>query len=220
MSGLGVHYLLAVTPRVADDHLDPAGERSRPLDEAEGALVRRLAAEGVEFGLHGCDHRTRRRSPRHRSEFAGLDGRQLAALLDRCASELQALGAHPRVLVPPFNRFEADQYDVMAERFDVVCGGPETVARVGFHPTPRWLGEAVYLPAYAPLYGPARTILEGVVSLVASRASIWVPLVIHWPWEAKAGFDELARLAERIAPYATPWSDFLAAVDGSRHGSP
>ena len=50
-----------------------------------------------------------------------------------------------RVFVPPFNRFDAAQYPVLAERFEIVCGGPESVALMGFHGGPLWRDGAVML---------------------------------------------------------------------------
>jgi hypothetical protein len=35
-------------------------------------------------------------------------------------------------------------------------------------------------------------------------------------WELDDDFAAVARLAERIAPYAASWQDFLHAVDASR----
>jgi hypothetical protein len=121
----------------------------------------------------------------------------------------------PRVFVPPFNRFDAAQYQMLAKRFDVVCGGPESVALMGFHGGPSWRGEAVYLPCYAPLYADAATILPAAERLIDMAPGTWIPIVLHTSWEQPDDFQALRRLAERIAPYAEDWDDFLAEVDRS-----
>jgi len=64
----GVPYLIAVTPRVARNYLDPAETASRPLTDRELATLAQLSRDGVAFALHGVDHRTRDPRPRHRSE--------------------------------------------------------------------------------------------------------------------------------------------------------
>ena len=212
MSAAGVPYLIAVLPRVSREALDPQGGRWRPLEDHERELLRRLPQDAVAFGLHGLDHRTRFASPRRHSEFCGLDPAATEALLDEALSELAPLGISPQVFVAPYNRFDAAQYDLLARRFAVVCGGPESVALMGFQPTPVWRGEAVYLPSYFPLYGHAREVLPAARRLIEGHVGLWAPIVLHWGWEAEDDRAALERLLELIAPYSASWEDFLAAV--------
>ena len=46
--------------------------------------------------------------------------------------------------------------------------------------------------------------------------------MLHWGWEAEAGWRELERLAGLIAPYTAAWEDFLDVVARSRraHDAP
>jgi peptidoglycan/xylan/chitin deacetylase (PgdA/CDA1 family) len=211
-----IPYLLAITPRVSLDYLDPEAGESRPLENSEIAVLRSLAAEGVTFGLHGLDHRTRHASPRRHSELCGLDRGALAERLDLARQTFDELGLSTPVFVPPFNRFDASQYPVLAERFDIVCGGPESVRLVGFSPTPvRW-GDAVYLPSYPPLYGHAAEVAGGVERLAKLETALWAPATLHWGWETKDDFDELRRLCRALAGRTAAWPEFLAAVASSR----
>jgi predicted deacetylase len=205
----GVPYLLAVTPRLAHDYLDPRATGGRGLSPDEIALLERLPSEGAELALHGYDHRTRHASPRRHSELCGLAPGELDRLLDRSLAPLAELGIAPRVFVPAFNRFDSGQYPVLARRFEVVCGGPETVGRLGYHRTPLSRGAAVYLPAYPPLYARAGEVAAAVERLADRGAALWVPVALHWGWEADDGWDALARAAETFARFATPWSEFL-----------
>ena len=161
-------------------------------------------------------HRTRRRSPRRRSELAGLAREQLRELLACGRATLAGLGIEPRIFVPPFNRFGASQYSMLAECFDVVCGGPESIAMMGFHGGPLWRGDAVYLPCYAPLYGPASTILPEARRIIELAPGTWIPIVLHTAWESSDSFRSLANLADAIAPYASSWQSFLAAIERCR----
>lgn len=215
MTGAGVPYLIAGLPRLSAKPLDPAEDRWRPLDDGEAEMLRSLPGDGVTIGLHGLDHRTRFASPRRHSELCGLDRAATEELIETGMAELAEIGIEPRVFVPPFNRFDAAQYDVLARRFDVVCGGPESVGLIGFQQTPVWRGEAVYLPAYQPLYGRAREVLGAARRLIERRSGLWTPIVLHWGWEADAGWGELEELAAAIAPCAAPWEDFLTAVGES-----
>ncbi len=215
MAGAGVPYMVAVLPRVSHAALDPRESRWRSLENDERSLLRELPADRVTFGLHGLDHRTRHASPRRYSELCGLGVAATETLIDDCLDELAPLGISPQVFVPPYNRFDAEQYDVLARRFAVVCGGPESLGLLGFQRTPVWRGEAVYLPSYQPLYGHAREILPAARRLIERRAGLWAPIVLHWGWEADEDWQALERLLEAIAPYAADWEDFLAAVRAS-----
>jgi Uncharacterized protein conserved in bacteria (DUF2334) len=216
MVGAGVPYLLAVLPRVSHEPLSPTASGSRPLDGAEIAMLRRLSSESVSFALHGRDHRTRFSSPRRHSELCGLTGPETEQLLGDALAELARHEIRPDVFVPPYNRFDARQLKALARRFTVVCGGPESIGRIGVQRPPQWRGETVYLPSYAPVYGRAAQVLAAAERLIEGAVGLWVPVVLHWGWEAEAGFADLERLAERIAPYASRWEDFGEAIERSR----
>ncbi len=220
MRSEGVPYLLAVLPRVSREPLEPAGTDWRALEQTEVEMLHRVSDEGVALGLHGLDHRTRYASPRRHSELCGLSTEQTERLLDEGLEELARHDIHPKVFVPPYNRFDAIQYALLARRFRIVCGGPESIGLMGFQRTPLWYGDAVYLPAYEPFYGSAQELLPAVGRVAESAPGLWVPLVLHWGWEAEAGWGELQRLASAIAPYAVAWDELLAAIDRSREGLP
>jgi peptidoglycan/xylan/chitin deacetylase (PgdA/CDA1 family) len=213
----GVPYLVAALPRVSRAPLDPAGTESRSLTDEEAALLRHAAASaGVAIALHGRDHRTRFASPRKHSELCGLDAAALTALLDEALAELDRHGIYPDVFVAPYNRFDAAQWPALAARFPIICGGPESIRRIGFQRTPVWREDAVYLPAYAPYYGHAREVLPAAERAIEAQTGLWTPLVLHWGWESDAGWHELEALCARIAPFAAEWTDFRAAVERSR----
>jgi hypothetical protein len=215
MAGAGVPYLIAVPPRVSHAPLDPRQSRWRAPEDAERELLAKLPSEGVAFALHGLDHRTRFSSPRRHSELCGLDRRATERLIDTGLQELAALGISTELFVAPYNRFDVEQYDVLASRFAVVCGGPESVGLIGFQRTPLWRGEAVYLPSYHPLYGHAREVLPAAQRLIERRMALWAPIALHWGWEADEDWAALERLLAAIAPHTTRWDDFLAAVHTS-----
>jgi hypothetical protein len=216
MADAGVPYLVAVLPRVAREPLSPSANGSRPLEPDEVAMLQRLSGERVSFGLHGRDHRTRFASPRRHSELCGLSPAATEELLEDALAELARHEIHPAVFVPPYNRFDARQFEALARRFEVVCAGPESIGTMGFHSTPQWRGEAVYLPSYAPVYGRAADVLPAVERAIERAVGLWVPVVLHWGWEMQAGWGDLERLADRIAPYAASWEDFHGAIQRSR----
>jgi peptidoglycan/xylan/chitin deacetylase (PgdA/CDA1 family) len=217
MAGAGVPYLIAVAPRVSRAPLDPAVTVSRPLGEDETAQLHMVAREGATIGLHGLDHRTRFVHPRRHSELCGLDVARAAARIDESLAELARAGvARPEVFVPPFNRFDAAHYPLLAARFPVVCGGPETIGTLGFHRTPLWRDGAVYLPSYAPLYGPARVVLPAAREMIERRQALWAPITLHWGWEADEDWHALGELARAIAPVTASWEPFIALARRER----
>ncbi len=203
-----VAYLLAGLPRIARDPYNPDSSGGRDLNGPEVELLAALVEEGVEVGVHGLDHRTRDVRPRRHSELVGLTSPELDELLDTADRILSRVGIPTKAFVPPFNRFSAAQYAALARRYAIVCGGPETILSMGFQRTPQWRGEAIYVPAYAPLYGRSKEIRCAVEKLVEMRAAIWVPIVLHWSWELEDNHRELARLAELVGPRSVAWSSF------------
>jgi hypothetical protein len=221
MATAGVAHLMSVVPQLTHAPLTVGASGGRPLGEEEIELLERMRSDRVTFAQHGTSHRTRFASSRRRSELCGLSRSRLEQLLEDGRDRLAAASVHsPRVFVPPFNRFDAAQYPVLAGRFDVICGGPESTALMGFHGGPLWRDGAVYLPCYAPLYANAQTILPSVERLTDLDPGTWIPIVLHTSWELDDEFRALKRLAERIAPFAADWGDFLAEVDRSAAAGP
>jgi Uncharacterized protein conserved in bacteria (DUF2334) len=221
MAGAGLPHLMSVLPQLTHAPLSVGSSGGRALGDEEIALLEQMRRDGVTFAQHGNTHRTRFESPRRRSELCGLASSQTQALLEEGRRRLLAAGVgDTRVFVPPFNRFDAAQYPLLAERFDVICGGPESVALMGFHGGPLWRDGAVYLPCYAPLYADARTVLPAAERLIDMAPGTWVPIVLHTSWEQGDDFRSLARLAERIAPYAASWEELLAEVRRSAAVAP
>lgn len=217
MASAGIPYLLAITPVISRAHTDPTATEERGLEDAELETIRTLPSSRITLATHGLDHRTRHADPRRHSELTGLDPAALRERLDRSEELIRRAGVPtPRVFVPPFNRFDAAQYPFLAERYDVVCGGPESVALMGYHRTPLWRGDAVYLPSYPPLYSHAAEVLPAAQRLIAAEQALWVPIVLHWKWEVDRGWSGLERLVEALAPHAVSWNRFLDAVEESR----
>jgi hypothetical protein len=211
-----IPYLLAITPNVSRNYLDPeVGERRR-LDAGEIETLSGLADDRVVFGLHGADHRTRHANPRQHSEFCGLPNSEAAARIDGARAVFDDLGHPPPGVGPPVNRVDGGPYPLVAKRFEVVCGGPESVRLLGWQPTPVWQGEAVYLPSYAPLYGTSAEAAAGVERLLELEAALWAPVTLHWGWELEDDFASLRRLCKLLQGIAADWSEFLAAVAATR----
>jgi uncharacterized protein DUF2334 len=211
LTDAGVPYLIAVSPGVARDYLDPAGTVSRRLSDRELETLAGLRGDGVEFALHGFDHRTHDARARYRSELVGLDDDALRELLDLGAERLAEAGIRPHVFAPPFNRFEAHQYDLLARRYDVVCGGPESVPLFGFHRTPLARGPAIYMPAYAPFYGRSTEVAAAAERAIAAEVALPIPVVLHWSWEAGGDWTDLRALVRRLTGYARHWEELRRA---------
>lgn len=222
LADAGVPYLVAVSPRVSRRPYDPTDDVDRPLRDDERELLADLARDGVTFATHGRNHRTRYASPKRHSELLGLKPAALGELLTRSEAELADAGVRPRVFVPPFNRFAPEQYPELARRFDVVCGGPESVGLMGWQRTPQVRDGAVYLPCYGRQYDRAAQLVDEVRRLAERRCALWVPLTIHWGWELDDDLEGLRRLAAVLADgLAGSWARFLEAVDEARdHPAP
>ena len=214
MATAGVPHLMSILPQLTHAPLTVGSTGGRPLGDEEIELINQMRRDQVTFAQHGTTHRTRFESPRRRSELCGLSPVELERTLDDGLQRLRDAGVDStRVFVPPFNRFDAAQYPLLADRFDIVCAGPESVALMGFHGGPLWREGGVYLPCYAPLYANARTILPVAEQLIDRAPGTWIPIVLHTSWELEDEFQSLERLAERIAPFTANWEDLLAEID-------
>ena len=60
--------------------------------------------------------------------------------------------------------------------------------------------------------------LPAVERAIEQRWNLWVPIVLHWGWEADIGWGELERLAQALAPFASAWEGFMEAAAHSREG--
>ncbi len=218
MTAADVPYLMAVTPRIPRQGSDADGTADRPHTDDELELLAQMRRDGVAFAVHGLDHRTRHANPRRHSEFTGLRRADVAERLDTAQGLLRDQALHADVFVPPWNRFDAGSWTELASRFDVVCGGPESIGTMGFHMTPSWRGEAVWLPAYAPLYGRAEDVLPAVRALLEQETALWVPVVLHWGGERDRDWHALDELCALLGSegLARPWEDFLLAARASR----
>jgi Uncharacterized protein conserved in bacteria (DUF2334) len=215
----GVPYLMSIVPQLTHRATDPNAHGGRSLGSAEIEFIEEMRHDRVTFAQHGTTHRTRYARRRRHSELCGLTLAETDALLERGRRALEDIGVRPRVFVPPFNRFDAAQWPVLSRRFDVVCGGPESVALMGFHGGPLWRGTAVYLPCYSPLYGNAQQALSAAQSVIRMSPGTWVPIVLHMGWEVEDGFRALRQLTQAINAYAADWHDFLGEVERSRGAS-
>lgn len=184
-----VPYLAAVTPHVPED------SGWRYLSTKEIDLLLTLRDDDVVFGL------TPHELPDEPAE--------LTERLDRDEAAVSQHGVLPDVFVARGDRFTPAQYQQLAKRFAVVCGGDATVATMGWHPTPLWRGAGVYMPAY--LSEDAGDIREAVQRLAAAEAAVWVPIVLPDAPDA-----ELVSLCEAMRGLARPWDEFLSAVRASK----
>jgi hypothetical protein len=140
----------------------------------------------------------------------GADADDVDAQLDRAHALLVGHGVAPDVFVPPAEELDAAHYPLLAKRFAVITGDAGTVPTLGWHPTPLWRGDAVYMPAYV---SGARAALAAAQRLIRARAALWVPLVVRWPEESEG---DLVALCHALRGYAREWDEFLAAVRASR----
>jgi Uncharacterized protein conserved in bacteria (DUF2334) len=218
LADAGIPYLMAIVPEPALAALDPNGTLTTRLDDSEIALLEEMRRDRVTFALHGWTHRSRSATPRRRSELDGLGQAELEQLLNTALAILAELDITPKAFVPPFNRFDRSQYPELASRFDVVCGGPESVSRMGYGVTPSWQGDAVYMPAYPPFYASASEVIPAARAAIEQQVGVWIPIVLHTGWESSDDFKSLGELGRLIAPHTADWSEFLAIVAELRNG--
>ena len=88
---------------------------------------------------------------------------------------------------------------------------------MGFQGGPLWRGDALYLPAYEPLYGRAEEVLPMAREMIERQPGT-DPIVLHTVWECDNDLAALRELCNVIAPCTVPWNAFLDEVDRARAG--
>jgi hypothetical protein len=192
-----IPFLLTVLPRVPDPGAD-GGHRRHTAQEAD--LLEELRRDPrVAFGAAGLDG----------TPIDRLDPGDLEAALDEADAVLARYGIAPDVLVAPGGRVHLRRYRALAERYAIICAGPGSVAHMGFHRTPLWRGDAVWMPAYRPLAGPAGEVARALRELADRGAALWLPAVLEL---ADLDPASLRDVAAALTGLARPWEEFLAAA--------
>ena len=198
----GVRYLLGVIPRPLTDPRDPEA-RPREWTAGERAALGN-GATNVEVALHGMSHR--RGSGPVPAEIVGVAPDDLDKSLGEALHVLGELGYAPTAYIPPYNALDPTALAVLARRFAVVCGGPESVRWLGRLPGPCRIAGVWYLPSYPPAYGRAVDVAAFVRSVRARRVPLLVPLTLHWAWEEADRFEGVRRLVDALAGTAVSLS--------------
>ena len=209
----GVPYCIAVPPRVSRRAARSRRTAVAPLDDRELEVLQRIERDGVTLALHGRDHRTRHASPRRRSELTGLDATATAALLDGALAELAAAGlARPEVFVPPYNRFDADQYASARRALRRRLLGARDAGDDGL-PAHAAVARRRALPPV--LLAALRPRARGAARGDRAHGHQQGDLGSDHPalgLGVRRGLDQLEALVAQIAPAAAHWEQLLALV--------
>lgn len=197
----GIPYLLAVTP-----FLD-RGEPGRLSDEELG-ILQRCAGEGAEVALHGFSHRSR--YGRRRTELVGMPAGDLREELARADAYLSEQDLRPIGFVAPYNSYDAKTIPVLAERFPIICGGPESIAALGLRAGPSFLRQSLYVPSYRGAYDLTAGQIDRFDRLIGEARGLTLPLTLHWANEVRDELRGFRALCRRLAGATLRWSDLVA----------
>jgi len=206
-------YLLAVTPFFSVN-----GE-SRPLSASDVDTLRTCTSEGTELALHGFTHKSRYRN--YPSELAGMPAGALRTALERADEHLRARQLETIGFVAPYNGYDPLTFGVLAERFPLICGGPESVTAFGCRAGPSFLLRSLYVPSYRGAYDVTLQHLTRFDRTIAAADGLTVPVTLHWANEARDGFRAFRDLCVRLRGRTRRWGDIVnaAAALEARHRS-
>jgi len=192
----GIRYLLGVIPRPAEDPQNPDG-RSRRAWTAEEESVIADVASYVEVAVHGLTHR--RRPGPVPAEIIGCPANELEENLTEGLAVLREAGISPRTYIPPFNAVDQPGLAILARRFELVFGGPESVRWLGCLPGPCRVEGVWFLPSYPPAYGRAIEVVPFVNAVRTYPIPLLIPITLHWAWEEADRYEGVRRLADALA---------------------
>jgi peptidoglycan/xylan/chitin deacetylase (PgdA/CDA1 family) len=199
----GLPYLLAVTP-----FLDRKGAETR-LSDREVEILQACTLEGAELALHGFTHR--RRFKNYSSELVSMPPSVLREEIRRAEAYLLENDLGTIGFVAPFNSYDAFTVSVLAERFPLLCGGPESVRSLGYRAGPSFLMQSVYVPSYQGAYDIIDKRGLKAFDELASRADgATVPITLHWANQSGKNFAVFRDLCSRLKNRTESWSNFLS----------
>jgi peptidoglycan/xylan/chitin deacetylase (PgdA/CDA1 family) len=201
----GLPYLLAVTP-----FLD-RGEGRSSLSGEELAILHKCSREGVQLALHGFSHRSRYSN--YASELASLPAAALREEVERAEEYLGANGLRTVGFVAPFNAYDPFTFSVLAERYPLVCGGPESVLSLGYRAGPSFLKQSLYVPSYRYAYDMTGDSPSRLDQLTQEARGLVVPITLHWPNEVRTDFRPLRELCPKLAGATLPWGEYLTLAE-------
>ena len=197
----GLPYLLAVTP-----FLERETGRVGLLD-AELKILHRAVREGAELALHGFTHRSRYRN--YASELLSMPAPTLRRELERAENYLREQGLRTTGFVAPFNSYDPFNVSVLAERYELLCGGPESVTAIGYRLGPSFFMQRLYVPSYRFAYDVQRQGLGRFDQLIGEAGGLIVPITLHWANEVKTNFASFRLLCGRLAGHTLSWTELL-----------
>jgi hypothetical protein len=197
----GLPYLLAVTPFLERGH-----GRGR-LTDHELAILHDCCRNHVRLALHGFTHRSRYRN--YPSELVSLPVAALRDELARAEGYLGENGLPVAGFVAPFDAYDPFTLGVLAERYPLLCGGPESVLSLGYRAGPSFLLQSLYVPSYRYAYDVSLADLSHLDRLAGEARGLIVPITMHWPNEVQTNFAALRPLCARLAGHTLSWEELL-----------
>lgn len=201
MKKFDMPYLLGITPYLCLEPLNPHSQKYRKLDEEEIKVLHEL--KNVDFAMHGVTHQTREynfwdRLRGFHSEFVGLSNQELEMELKEGFSLFREYGLpKPKFIIPPFNTFSLNNYELFKEFFKKVLGGPESPRQLL---TYSYSNDESFIPSLPPHYGHAKDMR------ISSDLGVATCFTFHWGWEVEDGFQALKELLVKLKGKVTNWS--------------
>ena len=200
----GVQYLLAVTPFLDD------GSGQRRLSTAERRILDRVTGDGVELALHGFTHRSRYSN--FGSEILHVPGPTLERALAEADQYLAGFGFSTSAFVAPYNTYDPFTVSILAKRFAVLCGGPESVHSFGYRAGPSSFMGSTYVPSYRGAYELTDRGLPHLERLLATSGGGTLPITMHWANHVDSEFRTFRAIARRIKGSVIRWSAVAHAM--------
>ena len=207
MAECGIPYLLGVTPYLCDNPLDPGTTGGDYLSDDELVILGRGLDDGWAAALHGIKHRTG--SGKLHTESIGVKPGKLSEEIQEATERMRKDGIICDFYIPPFNTVDMKNIEVLSRYFKGICGGPETVATLGYRISPTHLGDTLYIPSYTPLYEKTANIIPVLKNIPGNLGDgIIVPFTLHWNWETGNDFQNLRKFVRRIRGSVIRWDSF------------
>ena len=185
-------------------------------DPACGPVVERLRESGGEVGIHGFSHKGR--FGPFASEIMQMKYPELAEKIAGVSAAEVFKRAPALAFMPPYNAIAGEQIAVLARRFAVITGGPETMRFSDRFAGPLALKDGGwYVPASHPYYTAARNLLHANALGQVHTMRGFICICLHMTEEAKDGYRALEKLLDALPTTPLSWRIFTKGQHGKEY---
>lgn len=206
-SKYNIPFLLGVTPFLSLNPKSIYNTKFKFLDDNEVKILKEFS--NIEISLHGLTHQSVNK--KRTTEFIGLTDGEVEEKLTLGIKLLEEKQIFPIAFIPPFDKIDKNNFEIIKKHFKIICGGFDTAKYVGYLITPCIVdNKTAFVPSYFPLSGNINEIHNFLLDM--KEENIIVPITIHWTCEVN-NLERVENFLKFIEKKVISWRNFLSIIE-------